>query len=127
MRAQSFQIVEDGRALRIAWGAGGENRIAAALLRAECPSAQARRSRLDGRPINPASDLAIVGVSPWGATRSTSPSPTGTTAASTRGSCWRRWGGARPPTTSSSGSSGPPGRLLRPAPRPRVDETGQRS
>jgi DUF971 family protein len=66
MRIQSFQVVDDGRTLIVAWAAGGESRLAASQLWAECRSAGARRRRLDGCDINPPSALAIVAVSPVG-------------------------------------------------------------
>jgi DUF971 family protein len=66
MRAADFQAVDGGRALHLAWVSGYESRIAARLLWAECPSAQGRRRRIDGRRIYPASDLAIVRVTPIG-------------------------------------------------------------
>src|SRR5690242_2498698 len=66
MRPQDFQAIDGGRTLRIAWEVGGEGRIAAELLWAERPSAQARRRRLDDGSARPPSDLVIRRVTPIG-------------------------------------------------------------
>jgi len=59
-------IEDGGAALRLAWGDGGSARIAASMLWSECPSAQGRRRRLDGRHINAPAGLKIVRAAPIG-------------------------------------------------------------
>lgn len=66
MRAADFQAIDDGRALRVAWAAGGEISIAAELLWAECPSAQGRRHRMDGRHLQAPAGLRVVRITPIG-------------------------------------------------------------
>jgi DUF971 family protein len=66
MRPENFQAIGGGRELLITWRPGSESRIAAPLLWAECPSAQARRRRLDGRQGHPSPDLTIRSVTPIG-------------------------------------------------------------
>jgi DUF971 family protein len=59
MRAPDLEVVDGGRVLRVAWTGGSESRISADVLWAECPSALARRRRLDGRHIAPTAGVAI--------------------------------------------------------------------
>ena len=68
MTGASYDVtIEDGGdGLRLAWAEGGSARIAAWLLWCECPSAQGRRRRLDGRHLAPPAGLRIVRVAPIG-------------------------------------------------------------
>jgi DUF971 family protein len=62
MRPDAVTVGENGCVLLARWPAGAEARIEAALLWAECPSAQGRRRRLEGAQVCPPRDLTIIGV-----------------------------------------------------------------
>ena len=62
MPPDAVTVSADGRGLVLQWPGGAETHIAAALLWAQCPSAQGRRRRLDGTQLDPPRDLAIVAV-----------------------------------------------------------------
>lgn len=66
MQARSVSIVEDGYALDIEWQSGERNFLEARQLWRDCPSAHARRRRLDRPTIVPDASLRIVSVAPIG-------------------------------------------------------------
>lgn len=65
---ERIEIRDGGRRLGIVWASGAAADLTAALLRAECRSAGARRARIDdaGRAARPPEDIRIVAVTPIG-------------------------------------------------------------
>lgn len=66
MQAQSVNIVGDGRSLDIEWQLGEHDFLDAHQLWRDCPSAHARRRRMDHPHLEPDHDLRIMSVSPIG-------------------------------------------------------------
>ena len=66
MQARSVNIVEDGNSPAIEWQSGKHDLLDARQLWHNCPSAQARRRRMDHPSLEPADDLRIVSVTPIG-------------------------------------------------------------
>ncbi len=66
MMPERLEVRDGGRLLRIIWPDGRAETIGAALLRAECRSAGARRARIDGI-APPAGDVRITAIELVGA------------------------------------------------------------
>lgn len=66
MKAQSVNIAEDGNVLTIEWQSGERYALDAKQLWRNCPSAHARRRRMDYPDLKPTGDLRIVSVTPIG-------------------------------------------------------------
>lgn len=66
MQARSVNIAEDGSCIDIQWHSGEHNFLNARKLWRDCPSAHARRRRLDHPDIEPDASLRIVSVAPIG-------------------------------------------------------------
>lgn len=66
MQPEAFEIRENGAFLRIRWNSSRVSDVAAAMLWDNCPSAQAKRRRLDGRAGAAPSGLTIQRIEPIG-------------------------------------------------------------
>lgn len=66
MQARSVNIADDGRSLDIEWQSGDRDFLDARRLWRECPSAHARRRRMDHPDLEPDHNLRIVSVTPIG-------------------------------------------------------------
>ena len=66
MQARSVNIADDGNSLDIEWQSGDRNLLDARQLWRDCPSAHARRRRMDRPDLRPDSNLRIVSVAPIG-------------------------------------------------------------
>lgn len=66
MQPDGLAISDNSKTLILCWPDASSSRIDVALLWAECPSAQQRRRRLDGKILHAPDDLTIVRVTPVG-------------------------------------------------------------
>ena len=66
MQARSVNIADDGRSLDIEWQSGDRDFLDARRLWHDCPSAHARRRRMDHPDLKPDRNLRIVSVTPIG-------------------------------------------------------------
>lgn len=66
MPAEFVNIAEDGRSLNIGWRSGEHNVFGVHQLWRNCPSAHAKRRRMDDPHLEPNDDLRIVSVTPIG-------------------------------------------------------------
>lgn len=66
MQARSVNIADDGTSLDIEWQSGDRDYLDARKLWRDCPSAHARRRRMDHPHLEPDSNLRIVSVAPIG-------------------------------------------------------------
>ena len=66
MQARSVNIVGDGRSLDIEWQSGEHDFLDARQLWRDCPSAHARRRRMDHPHLEPNPNLQIVSLTPIG-------------------------------------------------------------
>jgi DUF971 family protein len=66
MQARSVNIIEDGNSLAIEWQSGKHDILDAQQLWRDCPSAHARRRRMDHPHIKPDTELRIVSVAAIG-------------------------------------------------------------
>ena len=65
MTPERLEVCDGGRLLRVVWPDGRPAQIGAALLRAECRSAGARRARIDNQAPAPG-DVRIAALHPVG-------------------------------------------------------------
>ena len=66
MQARSVNIADDGRSLDIEWQSGDRDFLDTRRLWRDCPSAHARRRRMDHPDLEPDRNLRIVSVTPIG-------------------------------------------------------------
>lgn len=66
MKPTELRVKDAGKALEILWADGVSQTLSAASLRNEGRSAGDVRSRVDGRAVDAADDIAMTGIDPVG-------------------------------------------------------------